>query len=83
MVLTELLSFVFSGVEGIATIALLLVAGNYARKGARIGDVLSTAGIFAIVLGVLALTGVVSIDVGALGGIVGAALDLLSGVVPV
>lgn len=79
MVLAELLSWVFGSVDGIATIALLIVVGNYARKGARVGDVMSTTGIFAIVLGVLALTGVVSIDVGALVEIVGMALDAVSG----
>ncbi|AUV80645.1 hypothetical protein C2R22_02400 [Salinigranum rubrum] len=79
MVFTELLSFVFSGVEGIASIALLIVVGNYARKGARVGDVLSTAGIFAIVLGVLALSGVVSIDIRVIVSTVKATLEILSG----
>lgn len=82
MVLAEILSFVFSGVEGVATIALLIVVGNYVRKGARVGDFLSTAGIFAIILGVLALGGVVSLDVGVLVDIVSVIFDLLSGSLP-
>ena len=71
-----LLGWALGSVEGLATVVMLLTVGRWARRGAVVGEVFSTGGAFLLLLGVLALSGVVSIDVGALADFAGTALDL-------
>lgn len=55
----------------------LILLGRWLLRAEVVASIVRTAGFFAILLGVLALGGVVDVDTSALGGLVRALLDAL------
>lgn len=60
-VLATGLELVVGNAEGISTVVMLLVAGHYARKTARIGALLEIGGLLLFALALLSLAGVVDV----------------------
>lgn len=76
--ISTLLGWAFGSIEGIATVVMLVSLGRWVRKGAVVGELLSTGGVFLILVGVLALAGVLDVHVGVLGSMLKTGFDMAS-----
>jgi hypothetical protein len=75
--LTGLVTWAFGSIEGIAVVIMLVSAGRWARKGALIGELFSTGGVFMILLGLLVLGGVLDVNPGVAVGLAETAAGLV------
>jgi hypothetical protein len=78
--LTMLLEFVVANPKNVSLAALLLVVGHHVRKGAVLGMWLSYTGVFAMLLALAMLFGVINPNVGVLQGLLDLVLALAKGI---
>ena len=78
--IVQLVGWAFGSIQGLGLTLTLVFLGFHTRKLARVGGFVTTLSWYLILLGVLVLTGVVTIHPGEAAGLVGRVLDLAMGV---
>lgn len=75
--LSPLIELLWSGAKGFSTVAILIIGYRWLQKGAVLGFIMTMGAYFFGFLAVLAVLGVVEVNLGVVADLVGAAADAI------